>query len=80
LYLHISINNSSKSAQKANYIINETMKKKLALIAFCSAIFLFQSVYSTDWPVLKKYDQEHTCKIALPVGGIGTGTVSLGGR
>ena len=32
------------------------------------------------WPVLKKYDQEHTSKIALPVGGIGTGTVSLGGR
>jgi non-lysosomal glucosylceramidase len=32
------------------------------------------------WPVLKKYDQEHTYKIALPVGGIGTGTVSLGGR
>ncbi len=33
-----------------------------------------------DWPVLKHYDQEHTCKIALPIGGIGTGTVSLGGR
>jgi uncharacterized protein (DUF608 family) len=33
-----------------------------------------------SWPVLKKYDQDHTCKIALPVGGIGTGTVSLGGR
>jgi non-lysosomal glucosylceramidase len=32
------------------------------------------------WPVLKKYDQEHTCKIALPIGGIGTGTLSLGGR
>ena len=32
------------------------------------------------WPVLKKYDQEHTYRIALPVGGIGTGTVSLGGR
>ncbi len=36
--------------------------------------------YSTDWPVLKKYDQEHVYKIALPLGGIGTGTVSLGGR
>jgi hypothetical protein len=33
-----------------------------------------------DWPVLKQYDQDHTCIIALPVGGIGTGTVSLGGR
>lgn len=32
------------------------------------------------WPVLKKYEQENTYKIALPIGGIGTGTVSLGGR
>jgi len=32
------------------------------------------------WPVLKRYDQDHTVRIALPVGGIGTGTVSLGGR
>ena len=56
------------------------MKQKSTLFAFCLATFLFQSVYSTDWPVLKKYDQEHTCKIALPIGGIGTGTVSLGGR
>lgn len=32
------------------------------------------------WPVLKKYDSGHLAKIALPVGGIGTGTVSLGGR
>ena len=34
---------------------------------------------STDWPFLKHYDQEHINKIALPVGGIGTGTISLGG-
>ena len=32
------------------------------------------------WPVLKKYDAEHLDRIALPLGGIGTGTVSLGGR
>ena len=38
------------------------------------------TVHAEDWPVLKKYDQEHIYKIALPVGGIGTGTVSLGGR
>ncbi len=34
---------------------------------------------SLEWPVLKHYDQEHINKIALPVGGIGTGTISLGG-
>lgn len=33
-----------------------------------------------QWPVLKTYDQDHLNQIALPLGGIGTGTVSLGGR
>ena len=32
------------------------------------------------WPVLTRYDQDHLRRIALPLGGIGTGTVSLGGR
>ena len=35
---------------------------------------------SADWPVLKTYDQDHTDRIAMPVGGIGTGTISLTGR
>jgi len=33
-----------------------------------------------NWPILKLYDQDHIGRIALPLGGIGTGTVSLGGR
>lgn len=33
-----------------------------------------------EWPVLTHYDQDHLARIALPLGGIGTGTVSLGGR
>jgi len=33
-----------------------------------------------DWPVLTHYDQDHLARVALPLGGIGTGTVSLGGR
>ena len=33
-----------------------------------------------QWPVLKSYDQDHLARIGLPLGGIGTGTVSLGGR
>lgn len=32
------------------------------------------------WPVLREYTGEHLKEIALPLGGIGTGTVSLGGR
>src|SRR5512136_1448836 len=33
-----------------------------------------------SWPILTRYDQNHLARIALPVGGIGTGTISLGGR
>lgn len=33
-----------------------------------------------DWPVLTHYDQDHLTRLALPLGGIGTGTISLGGR
>ena len=34
----------------------------------------------SNWPVLRSYEGEHLQRIALPLGGIGTGTVSLGGR
>jgi len=33
-----------------------------------------------DWPVLRSYDSDHLERISLPLGGIGTGTVGLGGR
>ena len=33
-----------------------------------------------QWPIFKHYDKDHVNKIALPVGGIGTGTISLGGN
>lgn len=32
-----------------------------------------------QWPVIKSYDTDHLLRIALPLGGIGTGTVALGG-
>jgi len=35
---------------------------------------------TTPWPILKTYPLDKTRRIALPIGGIGTGTVSLGGR
>lgn len=56
------------------------MKEKISLLILCLVVFLFQSVYSIEWPVLKHYDQAHLSKIVLPIGGIGTGTVNLGGR
>jgi uncharacterized protein (DUF608 family) len=35
---------------------------------------------NVEWPVLKRYDRDHLVRIALPIGGIGAGTISLGGR
>jgi uncharacterized protein (DUF608 family) len=35
---------------------------------------------SPDWPVLARYDDAHLTRVAMPIGGIGTGTISLGGR
>jgi len=32
------------------------------------------------WPVLRTYGAERLRRVAVPIGGIGTGTVSLGGR
>lgn len=34
----------------------------------------------SNWPFLRHYDENHLKEVALPLGGIGTGTVSIGGR
>src|SRR5262245_34780833 len=33
-----------------------------------------------NWPVLNRYEGAQLREIAFPLGGIGTGTISLGGR
>lgn len=50
----------------------------LHFLLLASATLSLQA-QSKEWPVLKHYDQDHINKIALPIGGIGTGTISLGG-
>ena len=35
---------------------------------------------NTAWPVLTSYEGRYLRRLALPLGGIGTGTISLGGR
>lgn len=53
------------------------MKTILTLVAS----LVFTSIFAqTEWPILKHYDQSHIGRIAMPVGGIGTGTISLGGN
>ena len=51
----------------------------ISILAGASAISAADN-WRADWPVLRTYDRDHVERIALPVGGIGTGTVSLGGR
>src|SRR5689334_17091690 len=33
-----------------------------------------------SWPILRSYDLDHLDRISLPLGGVGTGTIGLGGR
>ncbi|MEO9475986.1 MAG: GH116 family glycosyl-hydrolase [Cyclobacteriaceae bacterium] len=56
------------------------MKTVLIFICFLTIVHLLCGQQSYNWPVLKTYDQQHLDRIAMPVGGIGTGTVSLTGR
>jgi hypothetical protein len=50
----------------------------LAFLLLTSAVYAGNS--GKNWPIIKHYDQNHLSQIALPIGGIGTGTISLGGR
>jgi uncharacterized protein (DUF608 family) len=54
------------------------MKNKM--LYFLMILSCIAHAQQHSWPVLKHYDQNHLLNIALPLGGIGTGTVSLGGR
>ena len=57
------------------------MRKVLFMAALLAPLSLFaQEWVPSDWPVMSHYDSVHLQEIALPLGGIGTGTVSLGGR
>ncbi len=54
--------------------------KKQTFSTLILMAFLLSVNAQEEWPVLKSYDENHIQKIALPIGGIGTGTVSLSGR
>lgn len=58
------------------------MKNKnlaLALLVFLYTNASAQTLNKT-WPVLKTYKGEQLTEVAMPLGGIGTGTISIGGR
>lgn len=66
----------------------------MRLLIIFSILFLFGTVNAqqntlskknsvseiSKWPVLKTYIGENLSEVAMPLGGIGTGTVSIGGR
>ena len=57
------------------------MKRTLLLSAMLLPLLVSAQEWSpSQWPVLTHYDIDHLKEVALPLGGIGTGTVSLGGR
>lgn len=58
---------------------NKVFARLICTILFIS-IKVMTLAQSEPWPILKHYDKDHLLNIALPLGGIGTGTVSLGGR
>ena len=56
------------------------MKRLLLIPLFFPLLLSAQEWTPAEWPVLTHYDAAHLQEIVLPLGGIGTGTVSLGGR
>lgn len=56
--------------------MNTKIKMSMTLVVFTISIF---ALGQHEWPILKKYEQEYLKEIKMPVGGIGTGTISLAG-
>lgn len=61
------------------------MERKIyALLTLAAIVALATGLTAQDkaenWPVLKSYAGDYASKVAMPLGGIDTGTVSIGGR
>ena len=56
-----------------------------AAISTACLIMTFMSMlhaqkWNAEWPILKAYEGKYLAEVAMPLGGIGTGTVSIGGK
>ena len=61
----------------------EIFRQKSKRIAACAAVTLVAAAFAANggwWPVARHFDGEHLLRVALPMGGIGCGSVSLSGR
>ncbi|RPA67850.1 hypothetical protein EF405_12835 [Cyclobacteriaceae bacterium YHN15] len=57
------------------------MNKSILLIIACTlcATSVTGQDWNKDWPILKTYEDKYLKEVSMPLGGIGTGTISLGG-
>lgn len=56
------------------------MKKYCLLILLVYTTYMYGQFQPEEWPVICRYDVRHIGRIAMPIGGIGTGDFSLGGN
>ena len=61
-------------------IMRNVLTVLAAYLMFAAPCVTAAPWHPSAWPSLTTYDSEHLQRVALPLGGIGTGSVSLGGR
>jgi uncharacterized protein (DUF608 family) len=54
--------------------------KKLHFLPALAATLLLSYAAEADWPSVRRFEGDHLLRVALPLGGIGCGSVSLSGR
>ena len=54
--------------------------RRLIFLISASIAFIGLHSQTKEWPVLKHYEGNNIYKIAMPIGGIGTGGISVGGN
>ena len=60
--------------------MRSSIKYLFFLYITLAANFSWGQHLNKDWPVLKSYEGKFLDEVAMPLGGIGTGSISLGGR
>ena len=56
------------------------MRTLLKMFAACAAVAVTTFAAAAEWPTARHFDGDHLLRVALPMGGIGCGSVSLSGR
>lgn len=51
---------------------------RFTVLSLCALAAI--SAFGGEWPAARRFDAAHLLRVALPMGGIGCGSVSLSGR